>query len=113
MADVDILSSKVKQIIREYGKLQPAGPGELHRESVCDDEQRSYLLVTSGWDQQKRRVHHVPVHLQVRDGKVWVLCDQQLPSILDDLEAAGIAKSDIVLAHRRPETQANLGYAVA
>lgn len=60
-----------------------------------------------------RRIHHPLVHLDLIDGKVWIQRDGTEEGIAYDLEAAGIPKSDIVLAFHPIAVRPHTGYAAA
>ena len=67
----------------------------------------------AGW-QGVRRVQHCLLHLDIIDGKVWIQRDGTEEGITDELEAAGIPKSDIVLGfHSLKDRQLIPEYAIA
>ena len=71
------------------------------------------LVVSVGW-QGIRRVQHSLLHLDIINGKVWVQRDGTEDGIVDELEAAGIPKRDIVLAFHPEKDRALIPeYAVA
>jgi len=65
-----------------------------------------------GWDQGKR-VHGCLVHIDIRDGKLWIQRDGTEQGIATELVAAGIPKDAIVLAFHPPEIRPHTEYAVA
>ena len=56
-------------------------------------------------------MHHVAVHVEVRGDRVWLQCDNTDLVVAEDLVAAGIPKSSIVLGFRAPELRPHTGYA--
>jgi hypothetical protein len=85
----------------------------LVHEAVFDTEQDRYLVLTIGWEGRVRRIHHCLVHLDIIDGKIWIQRDGTEEGIAYALEAAGVPKSDIVLAFHSEEVRPYTGYAVA
>ena len=53
------------------------------------------------------------VHLDIIDGKIWIQRDGTEDGIATDLEAAGIPKSDIVLAFHPQRLRKYTEYAVS
>lgn len=86
--------------------------GQLTDQVVFDRERDHYLLITQGWD-GPRRVHHVLVHLQLIEGKIWVQQDGTERGVALDLIDAGIPKDRIVLGFKSPELRQHTGFAVA
>ena len=70
-------------------------------EPIFDDERGHYLLVYTGWN-GKRRVHGSAIHVDLRDGKVWVQHDGTKEGIVDELVSAGIPPERIVLGFHHP-----------
>ena len=100
----------IERVLTDYAQI-PYAYGEIKTEAVFDRVKDRYLLMNVGWD--KRRVHGCLVHLDIIDGKVWIQRDGLEDGIATELEAAGIPKSQIVLAFRPPEIRQYTGYAVA
>ncbi|NJK42846.1 MAG: XisI protein [Pleurocapsa sp. SU_196_0] len=97
MSDAQI----AQQILREWKDYGYRDDGVL----VFDDENGRYLLLSVGWDGQKR-FHYVAVHLHLKDGKFFIEWDNTPEGVALDLERVGVPKNRIVLAfypleHRR------------
>lgn len=87
-----------------------ARPG-VRYEVVHDPVLDHFELAYSGWDGH-RRVHGVPFHLDIIDGKVWIQYDGTDRPIAEELVRAGIPKSDIVLAEKPADLRPFTGYGV-
>ncbi len=70
-----------------------------------------FELMAVGWH-DRRRVHAAVLHLDIIDGKIWVQYDGTDRPVVDELEAAGVPKEDIVLAFHSPEVRKHTGFAV-
>lgn len=101
----------VENLLREYAE-KPYGFGEIERRAIFDRRQNSYLLYIVGWH-GKRRYHGIVTHIDIINGKIWIQRDGTEDGIADDLESAGVPKSDIVLAWHEPELRKYTEYAVA
>jgi len=57
-------------------------------------------------------VHGSVIHLDIRGDKVWVQYDGTTRPVVEELEAAGIPREDIVLAFHPEELRPLTGYGV-
>ncbi|MBA4183414.1 MAG: XisI protein [Acidobacteria bacterium] len=100
----------IERILNEYAAI-PFAYGEIDSEAVFDRANDRYLLMTVGWENE-RRVHSCLVHVDIIDGKFWIQRDGTEDGIAAELENAGVSKSDIVLAFHEPELRKFTEYAV-
>jgi hypothetical protein len=101
----------VEQVLGVYTTI-PYSHGELTCEAVFDRQRNRFVLMTVGWD-RKHRVHFPVIHIDIIGGKLWIQTDNTDFGIATELHAAGVPKSDIVLAFRPPEVRKLTEYAVA
>lgn len=102
----------LEQVLTPYAERCYSDTG-ITNEAVFDRARDHYLVVSVGW-QGIRRVQHSLLHLDIINGKVWVQRDGTEDGIVDELEAAGIPKRDIVLAFHPEKDRALIPeYAVA
>jgi hypothetical protein len=111
MDTIDTYRQIVQRVLAAYADI-PYAYGDVHTEVVCDSDADRYLLMTVGWDQDKR-VHGCLVHIDIIDGKLWIQRDGTEQGIATELVAAGIPKEAIVLAFHPPEIRRHTEYAVA
>ena len=71
-----------------------------------------YVILSEGWNDQCHH-HGCLIHVEIRDGKVWVQRDGTEDGIADELVAAGIPETDIVLGFQEPSVRPYTGFAVA
>jgi hypothetical protein len=101
----------VERIIQDYASGKPSH-GEIESEPILDRERDHYEVMQVGWD-GSRRVHGSVVHLDIRDGKVWLQYDGTNRPVADELLAAGIPKEDIVLAFHPERLRVHTGFAIS
>jgi XisI protein len=94
-------SEIAEQVLREWKEYGYKDDGVL----VFDHEQHRYLLLSVGWEGQKR-FHYTVIHLHLKDNKFFIEWDNTPEGVALDLERAGVPKNRIVLAfypleHRR------------
>jgi len=111
MGTIETYRQIVRHVLAAYAAI-PYAYGDIHTEVVCDQDADRYVLMTVGWDQDKR-VHGCLVHIDIIDGKVWIQRDGTEQGIATELVTAGIPKDAIVLAFHPPEIRPHTEYAVA
>jgi hypothetical protein len=100
----------VRDLIREYARVRPS-VGDVQAEVILDESNDHYELVHSGWN-DIYRIHGSLLHIDIRDGKVWIQHDGTEDGVAEELVAAGIPRDHIVLAYKHPEIRPHTGFAV-
>jgi len=79
--------AKYRQIVRtflmEYSKTKPIND-DLEIQVLFDTEHDHYQIVELGWDGHNR-IYSCPIHLDIRDGKVWIQRNQTDELIAEEL----------------------------
>lgn len=94
----------IKKIVEYYGQFQ-ASFGDIQTYAICDEKTDNYLLVDVGWHPNGRRQHAIPLHIRIKDNKVWFEWDGTDQEIAQQLIDAGIAEEDIVFPKFKDTTQ--------
>lgn len=100
----------VRDQIRTYASVKPS-VGEVQAEIVFDEANDHYELVHSGWN-GIYRIHGSVLHIDIRNGKVWIQHDGTPDGVAEALVKAGIPRDHIVLAYKHPEIRPHTGFAV-
>ncbi len=101
----------VRELIQHYARFQPAC-GDVQVEVVFDETNDHYELMYAGWN-GPYRIHGSVLHIDIRQGKVWVQHDGTEAGIADALVEKGIPPAHIVLAFKPPEIRPHTGFAVS
>jgi len=80
----------VRQLIEEYARIKPSY-GEVVTEAIIDPVLDHYELMHVGWDGH-RRIHGSVVHIDIKNGRVWLQYDGTNAGVADELIAAGIPR---------------------
>jgi hypothetical protein len=64
-----------------------------------------------GW-QERTRIYDYIVHVDIKDGKIWIQRDGTEIGIANELVRAGVPKHDIVLGFKAPYKRPFTGFAV-
>lgn len=101
METLERYRSIIRDLIKRYAAYQPAR-GEVEIEAICDPQNDHYELMYSGWN-GPYRIHGSVLHIDIRNGKVWVQYDGTDRGIAEELVEAGIPRDQIVLGFKSPD----------
>ncbi|MDB9310876.1 XisI protein [Aphanizomenon sp. CS-733/32] len=68
---------------------------------IFDTERDRYQVLNLGW-QDLTRIFGCIIHIEIKDGKIWIERDGTKIGIANELVEAGVPKQDIVLAFKAP-----------
>ncbi len=88
-------------------------PTGLENQILIDREHNHFQYVITGWQNNRHFVYTVCLHLDIKNGKIWVWQNNTDAFVGDDLVERGIPKTDIVLAFNAPQERPFTGFAVA
>lgn len=91
----------VKKIVGQYGKFQ-SSVGNVETYAVCDEHNDNYLVIDVGWLAFGRQ-HAMPIHIRIKDEKVWIEWDGTDQEIVQQLIDAGVPENDIVLGFEQSQ----------
>jgi XisI protein len=111
MADLMQYSEIVQKLLEDYAAL--SGEDEtVDTELIFDPVRDSYQLVHVGWHGD-RRIYGCILHLDIRDGKIWLQHNGTENDIAAELVEMGVAKTDIVIGFHSPFKRQFTEYAVS
>ncbi len=110
MDKLDQYRQSIRSLLTEYVKV-PIANGEIESQLVFDLEHDHYQVMSVGWDGY-RRVHGCPLHLDIKEGKVWVQQNATELRVAHELVAMGIPKEDIILGFQAPYAREHTGFGV-
>jgi hypothetical protein len=74
---------------------------EYEIQTIFDEQQDHYQLLYVGWRGNKRDFGCI-LHLDIKDGKIWIQHDGTEEGIANRLVEMGVPKQDIILAFHEP-----------
>jgi hypothetical protein len=101
----------IQMILADYVKV-PISNGKIESQAVFDTQRDHYQVINVGWDSH-RRVHGCVLHLDIKDGKVWVQHNMTEMPIPQELMALEVAKEDILLGFQAVYMREYTGFGVA
>jgi XisI protein len=92
----------LRELLGEYKTLfeDPSG-SDVDTELLCDDSHGQYLLLRIGW-QGETRIRRTILYVRLRQNQIWIEEDRTKDGLIEDLKAAGISETEIVLAFNPP-----------
>lgn len=100
----------VQSLLTAYAAI-PIANGKIDCYTVFDTKQDHYMVMNVGWDGY-RRVYGCVLHLDIKDGKIWIEQNMTEMRVAHELVEKGVSKDDIVLGFQAPEMREYTGYGV-
>lgn len=111
MDRLDSYRQIIRRVLKPYADIVYYNV-DVRNLTVFDADSDQYAIISEGWNDQRHH-HGCLIHLEIRDGKVWIQRDGTEDGVADELIEAGIPKSDIVLGFHEPAVRPHTGFAVA
>lgn len=111
MEKVEKYRNCIKKILTEYASYKPSY-GEVEVQVSFDSEHDHYQVVRVGWD-NKQRVYGCPMHLDIKDGKIWIQQNGTEIDLGQELVNLGVLKEDIVVGFHPPYLRQFTEFAVS
>jgi hypothetical protein len=100
MANLDQYREIIQQLLQTYAAYS-GNDRDINTELVLDTVREHYQLIHMGW-QNERRIYGCILHLNIRNGKVWLQHNGTENDIAAELVKMGIPKTDIVIGFHSP-----------
>ncbi|MBK1988383.1 XisI protein [Sphaerospermopsis aphanizomenoides BCCUSP55] len=110
MEKIEKYRTYIQNLLTEYAKGSPSDQ-EVETQLIFDKERDHYQVVYTGW-KNSQPMYGCVLHLDVKNGKIWIQYNGTEIDIADELVKLGVPKSDIVLAFHEPLMRPYTGFAV-
>jgi hypothetical protein len=101
----------IQQILLEYSEKNKPAYGDIEVQTIFDKERDHYQIVYIGWKRQ-RWIHTCVLHLDIKEGKIWLEWNGTEIDIAEKLVDLGVDKKDIVIGFHTPFMRKFTDYAV-
>ena len=89
----------IQTLLSERANRSQLSNPEIEAQAVFDRDHDHYQLVYVGWKRNGDRDYGCLLHLDIKDGKIWIQYDGTEGGIALELVKLGVPKEDIVLAY--------------
>lgn len=101
----------IQQLLEDYAQFG-SGDEAVEIQLLTDTTHDHYQLMHIGW-QDERRVYGCILHLDIKDGKIWLQHNGTEEDIPAELVKMGVPKTDIVVGFHSPFKRQFTEYAVS
>lgn len=101
----------IQEILSVYASYKPHN-GDIEVQAIFDIERDHYQVLGIGWD-GKERVFGCSIHLDLKDGKIWIQLNNTEIDLGQELVEKGVPKEDIVIGFQPVYIRKVSGYAIA
>ncbi len=109
MKKVEQYRQYLQEILSQYTQYQSNDDIEVHL--IIDKERNHYQLLHIGW-RDKIRIYGCAIHVQIKEGKIWLEHNSTEIKIAEELVQQGVSKQDIVLGMHSPFMRQFTDYAI-
>ena len=102
----------IMETLNEYARPTSTAQPGIEEQLLFDTQRDHYQVLAVGWE-KGRRVYFCILHLDIRNGKIWLQENSTDFDVIGVLEEKGVPKSDIVLGIHPEEVRPMTEYAVA
>lgn len=110
MGGVEIYRNYIRELLERHAQHYSVCAG-MEVQELYDSEHDHYQILLLGWE-DLHRVYQCVLHVDVKDGKIWIQEDRTESGLANELVAIGVPKHDIVLAFHAPYKRQYTGFAV-
>ncbi len=101
---------KVQSLLKEIAEYG-SSDRDVESQLIFDAERDHYQLVHVGW-RNKRRIYGCVIHMDIKDGKIWIQHNGTEFDIAEQLVKLGILNQDVVIGFHSPFMRKFTEYAV-
>lgn len=107
---IEIYRLRIQELLHQYTKPNP-NDNTVETQLLADTEHDHYQLVDVGW-RHDQRIYSSILHIDIKDGKIWIQHNMTDQPVAEELVALGIPKEQIVLGFHPPYVRPYTGFAV-
>ena len=100
----------VQKFLGKYASYTPSH-GEIEVQKLFDTQEDHYQVLGVGWD-GKQRVYGCSIHLDIKDGKIWLQLNNTELDVARELVEMGVLRTDIVIGFQPLWMREVSGYAI-
>ena len=107
MDQLNLYRQYVQSILERHRQLDPKSEG-VETNTIFDTTNDHYQVMSVGWEDGDR-IYGCLVHVDIKDGKIWIQYDGTEYSVANELMDLGVSPQSIVVAYARQYTEFAIG----
>ncbi|MEA5485291.1 MULTISPECIES: XisI protein [Pseudanabaena] len=111
MDKLTLYRQHIQSILTYHCKIDPVGEA-METYTIFDTTGDHYQVVSVGWE-DGFRMYGCLIHVDIKDGKIWIQYNGTEYSVANELIDLGVPKQDIVLAYHAPYARKYTEFAVS
>lgn len=112
MEFVEQYRKAIQKLLSDRAERSQRSNSQVEAQTIFDTERDHYQLVYVGWKRNGDRDYGCLIHLDLKDGKIWIQYDGTEGGIAQELVSLGVPKEDIVLGFHPPSVRKLTEFAV-
>lgn len=112
MADLNHYRQCIEKVLTDYAEYISGSNNPFETELIFDREHDHYQVIDIGWD-KNQYVFSPVLHFDIKQNRIWFQYNATEFEIVDELEAMGIKKSEIVIGFHSPNKRKLTEYCAA
>ncbi|MGV0024187.1 element excision factor XisI family protein [Phormidesmis priestleyi] len=113
MESVEKYRQYIQQLLSGRAARSMKSNLQVEAQTVFDRDHDHYQLVYVGWRRNGDRDYGCLLHLDIKDGKIWIQYDGTEGGIANELVELGVPREDIVLGYQPPSVRQFTEFAVS
>jgi hypothetical protein len=105
-------NTAILALLSDYAANQVANPG-LEKQLIADEKNHRYQVIVCGWENDQKFVNSTLLHLEIKNGKIWIQQNWTEMHIAKELIALGVPSDHIVLGFLPEYMREDSPYAVS
>ena len=110
MDQLNLYREYVQSILERHRQLDPKSEG-VETNTIFDTKNDHYQVMSVGWEDGDR-IYGCLVHVDIKDGKIWIQYDGTEYSIANELMDLGVSPQSIVVAYHAPYARQYTEFAI-
>jgi hypothetical protein len=110
MERVETYREIIQKVLEQHSTIKPSY-GDIERFTAFDTHNDHYQVLSVGWEGH-RRIYGCLIHIDIKDGKIWIQYDGTEDGVANELVELGVPKQSIVLAYQAPYARQYTDFAI-
>ena len=84
-------------LLEAYAAVPFSNTPTVEKQIIADRERNRFQVIAFGWENEDQLVNSTFLHLEIKDGKIWIQQNWTEIAVATELIQRGVLKTDIIL----------------